>query len=1018
MRTMIGKRIGPVPIALVAVLALAAFISAGLWLVPNGNQNAEAQGFADQVHDPKHVCLPQGNESGDVTTAASDPHDTPVEDQCIAFGDSVTVRFTTTGDYYVVTNGKITDGFNANIYEPGSTGNTATDRPNTTFSVKMVEVPTASIASGTKAEADVTVSRNGKNPIMLWTYAAGTAGVDAALAVGTDDYDPGTPDDVDTVYFVTTRLGRPAGMSELKIADVGDTAGMKVDTKKGESGIITATFNDYQRVVSVGGYRNLATTAAAGQVSYDGTSAFTVMPKATQEESLRAALIPGMYVTVKNVATIYAVSTATPPVTTTTTETTTMTGKIAIGPGSTAGTVAVTLTDVKFSPEERDGTAVATLARVHNVSDTPANDEVSTDVMITVHASRTFEEGTVTFTVEGGDAMLSAASGLVKSTTVQATASQAKDMATGLKVVGLPKNETDPYRVIVKATYSGSTGSLTLTNDSLSKEGPLDSVSAMACGMKDTNTAKDDGCGAMYEPKNRYAPTDDMIMLRLNSSDALGTKLMADRYSVMAATDEMWWESLNCEQMNDAVAGYVMDGDPAVGPDDATSPYCKHFAGTMRSDGMTRADGDADVLSAEALVVVKRAFAAYGDASDAFVLGEVETDNLKTGDDYDTATVMFNDDTDDEDLAGKYLLVVTATKAGAMKYSDLVRVIISGEAENYMIMAKGGDSEIMEDTIGLNGSRTYVLSVTDANGNIPSDEPMVKIALVGEEGFNTSGLLTVEASNTGITTVMKGKVEFTVNSPVNLPINKSAQIRVTTVGGSGLTSLAITFEGRRSSAPTTQPNRAPQAVGSIDDVMFTLGEGSQSMTIDALGNFSDPDSDKLTFSAFSSDTSVATVMADANAGAITVTAVGVGTATITVRASDATHGPATQTFMVTVEAMVDRTLGEAMNLMATGGDGQVTLSWTSGDNADVHWIAGISQSDRAARNYGNMIWTKADGNDGHVVMGLTNGTAYDFAVLSGQMMDDGTYMWSDTWSNLASATPMEAGSGGPTNPFG
>ena len=34
MRKKIGKRIGPVPIALVAVLALAALISAGLLLVP------------------------------------------------------------------------------------------------------------------------------------------------------------------------------------------------------------------------------------------------------------------------------------------------------------------------------------------------------------------------------------------------------------------------------------------------------------------------------------------------------------------------------------------------------------------------------------------------------------------------------------------------------------------------------------------------------------------------------------------------------------------------------------------------------------------------------------------------------------------------------------------------------------------------------------------------------------------------------------------------------------------------
>jgi hypothetical protein len=45
MRKKIGKRIGPVPITLVAVFALAAFISAGFWLVPNGGQTAEAQGL-------------------------------------------------------------------------------------------------------------------------------------------------------------------------------------------------------------------------------------------------------------------------------------------------------------------------------------------------------------------------------------------------------------------------------------------------------------------------------------------------------------------------------------------------------------------------------------------------------------------------------------------------------------------------------------------------------------------------------------------------------------------------------------------------------------------------------------------------------------------------------------------------------------------------------------------------------------------------------------------------------------
>ena len=52
MRKKIGKRIGPVPIAVVAVFALAAFISAGFWLMPSANQTAEAQGTYIEVTNP------------------------------------------------------------------------------------------------------------------------------------------------------------------------------------------------------------------------------------------------------------------------------------------------------------------------------------------------------------------------------------------------------------------------------------------------------------------------------------------------------------------------------------------------------------------------------------------------------------------------------------------------------------------------------------------------------------------------------------------------------------------------------------------------------------------------------------------------------------------------------------------------------------------------------------------------------------------------------------------------------
>ena len=87
MRTMIGKRIGPVPIALVAVLALAAFISAGLWLVPsNGAQAQSAVGspgamtvdVGESFSAPVTTWfsgLPDGALAGEFTTYTPDGDD-------------------------------------------------------------------------------------------------------------------------------------------------------------------------------------------------------------------------------------------------------------------------------------------------------------------------------------------------------------------------------------------------------------------------------------------------------------------------------------------------------------------------------------------------------------------------------------------------------------------------------------------------------------------------------------------------------------------------------------------------------------------------------------------------------------------------------------------------------------------------------------------------------------------------------------------------------------------------------
>ena len=71
---------------------------------------------------------------------------------------------------------------------------------------------------------------------------------------------------------------------------------------------------------------------------------------------------------------------------------------------------------------------------------------------------------------------------------------------------------------------------------------------------------------------------------------------MMDFETIAATNAASWWNTLDCPMMNDAVEDHVMDGDPAVGPDDMTSPYCALYAG----------------LSDAAEAVVDRAFAASG----------------------------------------------------------------------------------------------------------------------------------------------------------------------------------------------------------------------------------------------------------------------------------------------------------------------------------------------------------------------------------------------------------------------
>ena len=99
-------------------------------------------------------------------------------------------------------------------------------------------------------------------------------------------------------------------------------------------------------------------------------------------------------------------------------------------------------------------------------------------------------------------------------------------------------------------------------------------------------------------------------------------------------------------------------------------------------------------------------------------------------------------------------------------------------------------------------------------------------------------------------------------------------------------------------------NRPPVVRIQMDDRVLTEpgGEGTVGVRFGLSFYFRDPDGDPLTFSASSSDETVATAVVNAAADEIQVASVAPGTATVTVTATDPSGASASQTFEVTVEA--------------------------------------------------------------------------------------------------------------------
>ncbi len=207
------------------------------------------------------------------------------------------------------------------------------------------------------------------------------------------------------------------------------------------------------------------------------------------------------------------------------------------------------------------------------------------------------------------------------------------------------------------------------------------------------------------------------------------------------------------------------------------------------------------------------------------------------------------------------------------------------------------------------------------------------------------------------------------NTDANVSVSLSEATLTLTPGASvGTATVTVTASDVDSTATqtftaTVTPNQAPQPVGTIPDQTLKVGGTDHlgPLAVVIINNirfyFSDSDDHTLTYSATSSDTSIATVsVAESTFMTQLLTrAVGEGSATITVTATDSLGATATQTFTATVQPnSAPTTVGsipaQTVSLSGSAETVDVSSYFSDADNNPLTYTATPSDTSTATVN--------------------------------------------------------------------
>ena len=255
--------------------------------------------------------------------------------------------------------------------------------------------------------------------------------------------------------------------------------------------------------------------------------------------------------------------------------------------------------------------------------------------------------------------------------------------------------------------------------------------------------------------------------------------------------------------------------------------------------------------------------------------------------------------------AGSATVTVTATDGGGLSAQQGFAVTVPNRAP-----ATVGTLPVVELTVGEMRTVDVSGAFTDPDGDA--------LAFTGSSSNEAVATVSVSGSSVAITAVGQGATTLTVRAvdPDGLSAQQAFQVSVI--------------------------NRPPATVGTLPALEIAV---SEALPVDVSGAFSDPDGDALTYSASSSDVTVAT--ASTSGAVVTVTAAAQGRAVVTVTATDGGGLSAEQSFAVTVPNRAPAAVGALPGLELIVGESRtvdVSGAFTDPDGDALSYTATSSRT--------------------------------------------------------------------------